>query len=262
MVSRVLVHQTFGTLPVLLSVELEWVQPGVRFEARPGLNASQVGLEDFALLPSVESARLVATHLILPEVAVTATNTGAIAMHTPVRPDEVETSPVRLFHVSSTAEFLARATLREFYGITPSAWQTEASATAGVVVLEGVDALAEPEAGFSEDLVRAWFILTGRAVVTHVLLAPLGATESERQAVVASFREVLSVSSERRRDLRAVITEQAGLTRERVTAALLSQRYSMTPGDLQSLIWLIRRGAPGTNITPVDSLPILWPADG
>ena len=47
---------------------------------------------------------------------------GAVAMRTPVRPDAIGTTPVRLFDTSSGAELLARATLTPFYGIDPASW--------------------------------------------------------------------------------------------------------------------------------------------
>ena len=110
------------------------------------------------------------------DVAVIADGNGAIAMRTPVRPDEVEATPVRLLDTSGIAELLARATLRPFYGIEPTGWVRDGdspeAARAEVVIVEGAEALREPEAGFSEDLSRAWFILTAQPVVSHVLLVP------------------------------------------------------------------------------------------
>ena len=71
---------------------------------------------------------------------------------------------------------MARATLKPFYGIEVTGWVRDAeapeAARAEAVIVEGTEALREPEAGFSEDLCRAWFILSGQPLVSHVLLAP------------------------------------------------------------------------------------------
>lgn len=258
MTSRFLIHDTFATAPFTLPIQLEWIQPSRNPELKRSLAASDIGIDDFALAPAIEVARLLETHIVLPQVAVISTGSGPVSVQTPVRPDEVIDAEVRLLDCSSVAEFLARATLNEFYGISVRRWSAQPSASAEVVVLEGADALAEPEAGFGEDLVRAWFILTGRAAVTHLLLAPVGASESERNDISTSLQQAIAVAGERRRDLRAVLTAQSKLPRERVTAAILSQRYQLTREDVQSLIWLIRRGSAGTDVSPVEELPILW----
>src|SRR3712207_7483724 len=58
----------------------------------------------------------------------------------------------------SLAELLARATLKPYYGIEPASWVRDGDSSdavrAEVVVVEGAEALREPEAGYSEDLSR------------------------------------------------------------------------------------------------------------
>ena len=81
-----------------------------------------------ALVPSAEIAKLQSTHAVVPGVAVISESHGFIAMRVPVRPDEVGSTGVRLYGVSSTAEVLARATLESFYGIVPSSWTEDDSA--------------------------------------------------------------------------------------------------------------------------------------
>src|SRR4051812_37274374 len=80
----------------------------------PGLTATRVGPDDLALIPSAEVLRLQTSHEIVSDVAVVADAVGAVAMRTPVRPDEVEAPLVRLFGSGGTAEMLARATLAPF----------------------------------------------------------------------------------------------------------------------------------------------------
>ena len=97
------------------------------------------------------------------------------------------------------------------------------------MIVEGADALRPPEAGFSEDLVRAWFILTGEPVVSHLLVAPKGAARAEIEPAIALLEQARQVGHERRRELRGSVTERAGLDRDRVQPspcrpALLARR--------------------------------------
>ncbi len=114
-------------------------------------------------------------------------------MRSPVRPDEIDSASILLYDVSGTAELLARATIWPFYGIKAAAWSTEANGSAAITIVDGIAALEPVEAGFSEDLVRAWFILTDQPVVTHLLAVPANAPEDD----VAQVR----VSCCRRRSL-------------------------------------------------------------
>ena len=127
-------------------------------------------------------------------------------MRTPVRPDEVESTPVRLLDTSGIAELLARATLRPFYGIEPTAWvrasDSPEAARAEVVIVEGAEALREPEAGFSEDLSRAWFILTAQPAVSHLLLVPSALRPADLTSVLTFLAAAKTAGLARRREWR------------------------------------------------------------
>ena len=175
---RLLIDETFATATYTVPITSGWVSPpdGITVEIANRLTTDSASEESIVLAPASEILRLQQTHQVAADIAVIADGNGAIAMRTPVRPDEVEATPVRLLETSGVAELLARATLRPFYGIEPTSWvrdgdQPEA-ARAEAVIVEGAEALREPEAGFSEDLSRAWFILTAQPVVSHVLLVP------------------------------------------------------------------------------------------
>ncbi|HWV25139.1 MAG TPA: hypothetical protein VNZ58_13185, partial [Thermomicrobiales bacterium] len=95
-----------------------WVETEVPFEIRKGLRAADIGPSDVALIAGPEAAMLGETHVIDPAVAVVAEGISAIVMRTPVRPDGVEETPIRLLDVGPTAEVLMRALLRPYFGIT------------------------------------------------------------------------------------------------------------------------------------------------
>ena len=175
---RLLIDDTFATATYTVPITSGWVSPpdGITVEIAHRLtDGFRIG-GGIVLAPASEILHLQQTHEVAGDVAVIADGNGAIAMRTPVRPDEVEATPVRLLDTSGVAELLARATLRPFYGIEPASWVRDddapEAARAEVVIVEGAEALREPEAGFSEDLSRAWFILTAQPVVSHVLLVP------------------------------------------------------------------------------------------
>src|SRR5919112_1882522 len=175
---HVLIEETFATATYTVPITSGWVSPpeGITVEIVNCLTADSVTEENLTLAPASEILRLQQTHQVVGDVGVIADGNGAIVMRTPVRPDEVEATPVRLLDTSGIAELLARATLRPFYGIEPTGWVRESdspeAARAEAVIVEGAEPLRDPEAGFSEDLSRAWFILTAQPVVSHVLLVP------------------------------------------------------------------------------------------
>lgn len=245
---RLLLHETLSTLPFTLAFAEGWLHPGegVTVEARPELAAADLGPDDAALLPTPEAGLLVESHPIAPAVACVAGSAGAVSLRTPVRPDEVERTPVRLAGVSSAAELLARATLRAFYGIEPAHWERGESAAAQAVVLEGVAALRPAEAGFAEDLARAWFILTAVPFVSHVLVVPDADADAVAARVVALLTESRATAHERRRGWRQPYVEREGIPRDRFDEVLNGQRYALEPDDRRALTALLSHGGRGT----------------
>ena len=244
---RLLLHDTLATLPFTLAFAEGWIAPpaGLAVERRPELPALALGPGDAALLPTPEAALLAASHPIAPAVACVFDHAGPVSLRTPVRPDEVERTPVRLTGVSSAAELLARGTLRAFYGIEPAGWERGEGAAAQAVVLEGVAALRPAEGGFAEDLARAWFILTALPFVSHVLVVPEGNAGAAARAIDA-LEAARAAAHERRREWRQPYVQREGIPRERFDEVLGGQRHALEPADRRALTALLSHGARGT----------------
>jgi predicted solute-binding protein len=168
-----------------------------------------------------------------------------------VRPDEIESTPVKLLDSGGAAELLARATVQPFYGITPTAWirddDAPNAASAEVVIVDGAEALREPEAGFSEDLARAWFILTAQPVVSHVLVVPKALSGDETEHLVRFLTDARSVGLERRREWRSPLAEREGVGRDRASAFWAAQRFTLAADDRPALLNLLAQGSRGTS---------------
>jgi hypothetical protein len=245
---RLLIADTFATAAYTIAIQSSWVATPatVALEIISGLRAADIGDADSALLPAGGFPTMHESHLIVPAVALIADGQGAIAMRTPVRPDEVEATPVRMLETSETALVLARATLRPFYGIEVTRWITEAgdpdTAQAEVVIVEGAEALRDPEGGFNEDLCRAWFILNNQPVVTHVLAIPRELPLPESQDVTSFLVQARSEGLDRRKEWRSDHAERQGVSSSRAGAFWAAQRYELRPEDQTALIALLQRG--------------------
>lgn len=245
---RLLLDETFATATFTLPISAAWVDAPTGFEVHiaSGLTAEQVGTNDSALIPSGSILHLQQSHEVAPEIAVVADGQGAIAMRTPVRPDEVEATPVRMLETSETALLLARATLQSFYGIEATRWISDAGdpdiARAEVVIVEGAEALREPEGGFSEDLCRAWFILNAQPVVTHVLAIPRELPQTDRRAVTSFLTLVRTEAERRRQEWRSDYAARQGVASARAGAFWAAQRYELRPEDRAALVTLLQRG--------------------
>lgn len=248
---RLLIDDTFATKTYTTPITSGWIStpPEIDGSLVPHLTADEITPDDAALIPSSELQTLHATHDVFPGVAVIADGVGAIAMRTPARPDEIDATPIRLLDTGGTAELLARATVQPFYGITPTAWIREddapEAARAEVVIVEGAEALREPEAGFSEDLTRAWFILTAQPVVSHVLVVPRELHAADTRQVVQFLDEARSLGSERRRDWRPQLADREGVGRDRASVFWTAQRLTMEAADRRALLDLLAQGSTG-----------------
>ena len=250
---RLLIDDAFATKIYTVALASGWLSApdGVDVSLAQRLSGDDVATDDAALIPSSELRKLHATHDAIPAVAVIADGVGAVAMRTPTRPDEIEATPVRLLDASGGAEMLARATLQPFYGITPTDWirddTTPGAALAEVVIVEGAEALREPEGGFSEDLSRAWFILTALPVVSHVLDVPRDLPDQESRQIGQFLAAARALGTERRRDWRPQLAAREGIGRDRASAFWAAQRLSMGPDDRRALLDLLAQGSRGTS---------------
>jgi hypothetical protein len=253
---RLLIDDTFATATYSRPIISGWVSPpeGITVEIAHRLTANAATEESAVLVSASEILRLQQTHQVAGDVAVIADGNGAIAMRTPVRPDDVEATPVRLLETSGLAELLARATLRPFYGIEPTGWvrdgDSSEAARAEVVIVEGAEALREPEGGFSEDLSRAWFILTAQPVISHVLLVPRALPPADLTNISAFLDAARTEGLVRRREWRPELADREGVGRDRASAFWAAQRLKLEPADRQPLLDLLHKGSRGTSDPP------------
>lgn len=256
---RLLLDNVFVTAPIVHPFAAGWVEapPDLTVEAVQGLRAGAVGSGDVALVPLPEVAYLQTSHQIVPDIAVVAGNAGMIAMRCPVRPDEIGITPVRLWQVDGSAEILARATLRAFYGIHASGWFRTEAEPAEVVIVSGAAAVQAPEAGFSEDLCRAWVILTGMHAVDHVLVAPIAADRESLGPALTFLAALQATGQERRRELRREIAEPFGLDRDRLAEVQNAYTFALDAEDQRSALLLLRQGIPGSAYPPVGDVTFL-----
>lgn len=222
---------------------------------RDRLTAADVGAADFALIPTPEITLLTGTHAVDPGFGVTVAESGAIAMRAPIRPDEIEEASILLYETSSTAELLARATIWPFYGIKASAWTSEPDGTSAITIVDGLAALEPVEAGFSEDLVRAWYILTEQSVVTHLLAMPVDATDEEVEQTRTRLGDAVTAGYAARRDMRRGLQANSSVEGDRLVEFFAGLRYDLDNDDRMAAYSLIARGSGGTRFPLIREIP-------
>lgn len=253
---RLLIDETFATSTYTHPITSGDITPpeGLEVTLVPRLGPESVGAQDAALLASPGVLYLQDSHVIVPGIAVVAQDTGAAAMRVPVRPDEIEATPVRLLDTGLLAEWLARALLRGYYGIEATAWLRESNdpavAQAEVVIVEGAEALREPEGGLSEDLVRAWYILHNQFVVSHLLLLPRDAAQTDADQVIAFLAAARDSGLASRREWRPALAEREGILSARAGAFWSAQELALDADDRASLLLLLNEGRRGTSAPP------------
>jgi hypothetical protein len=230
-------------------------EPGVDVSIRDRLTAQNVGPGDFALISTAELALLAETHRAHPGFGVWMSEAGAIVMRAPVRPDEIETASILLYHISGTAELLARATIWPYYGIKASAWTTEADGSSAITIVDGIDALEPVEAGFREDLVRAWYIMTEQPVVTHLLAMPAQAPVDDVVTIGSLLSKAFAAGYAERRDVRKALLADSSVESEQLVAFLGSVQIELDDRSRAAAYSLIARGAGGTQYPLIREIP-------
>jgi len=246
-----LIDDTLTTAFVSIPISERWIEPGVDVRLLTNLPASEVGTGDVALIAAAEATLLGESHVIASSVAVVFDGVGPIAMRTPVRPDEVDNVIVRLLDVGPTGEVLLRALLRPYFGITAGGFARSdddpGAGDAQMVVVDGAPGLSQPESGFQDDLVRDWFVLTGEAVVSHVLVVGVEAIARGAVAEVDALRHAISTGQERRKDVRRIAADRWGVTDRETFAEMTNrQRFELSQADRHSLATMIARGTWGS----------------
>ncbi len=233
-----LLDDAFAALPLVEAVRANLIQGGFEFSVVAGLKGSDVGPEDSALIAAGEFGHVQTTHKVNPALAVVFDRTAPVALRTPVRPDNIERTPIQLIDVSSSDELLARATLDPFFGITPAGFFREPTEDAQAVVVGGPLALSPPEAGFSEDLGKAWYILTEAPFVSHIVVTPQGSAGESNLA----FEALKGQAETSRRAIRGRISEATGIDKETLLALYPQTRFSLADADRRALLMLLQLG--------------------
>ncbi|CAN5780362.1 hypothetical protein BH23CHL5_BH23CHL5_23350 [soil metagenome] len=241
---------------------LGWVETESDVRLVRHLSATQVGSEEIALVPGPEFSLLVDSHMVCPDIAVVSSAYAAVSMRSPGRPDSFEEAVVSLFDTSATGELLARALIWPYFGIRVSGWTDGPDAAAQISIIEGPEAIVDPEAGYAEDLGHAWFVMTGMPVVSHVLVAPRRCDSETLQRAIEAFRASQRVAHERRRELRLILDERLGVPRERFVSYFAQQQYHLCEADKRAFAALMVKGAGGSRYLPIsriafsDDLPV------
>lgn len=239
---RLLIDDSLATSPLVEALRGEFVSLDIDTEIHFALTGAGVEAGDAALIPAGEYGALIETHAIEPDLAVVFDRIGPVALRTPVRPDGVEQTPIRLVDASSSAELLARATLDPFFGITPSGFFRDEAPDAEAVVIEGIGALAPPESGFSEDLAKAWYVLTSEPYVSHLLVSPIALDDAARSSLLAAAAALREAAIEHRRAVRTRIVAATGLDRDALIALFNATRWSLDSSDRRALLMLLQLG--------------------
>jgi hypothetical protein len=246
-----LIDDTLATALVAVPLAQGWVETAIPVSVRQDLRASDVTSGDVALISVAEATLLTETHILIPEVAVVLDGIGPIAMRTPVRPDGVEDTVVRLLDIGPTAEMVTRAMLRPYFGITATSFATSdespGAASAQVVILDGANGLTQPESGYHEDMAKHWFVFTGQALVSHVVAIGVHAEANGARAEVEALQAAVAIGQERRRDVRGIVAERWDIDDRDALAEMTNrQRFAMTASDRNSLANLVARGTWGS----------------
>ena len=190
-------------------------------------------------------------HAIHPGVGIVARDRGVIMLQSPVRADELNAPTIWLRSSSRTTELVARTTAGPFFGFRPKAWVADGSGEADAVVTDEAAALVPLEMGFREDLTRAWFIITGLPLVTHVLAIPQGAEQETVAAVADWFAEAGSLDRDGRNAVRARVADETGVPLDVLTDLQTSLRWTMTVDDRRSVAELFARAGVASQVGPI-----------
>jgi hypothetical protein len=252
------VEDNLTTALIAEPIRQGWLEPSEGLELVPVLTAEAVAQADaMALLGSIDGCLLADRFTIITDIGVASRHNGAVALRSAVRPDELNDVTIGLDSVSRTAEAIARATVARFFGVTVSGWSREAAATEAEVLEHNDAFIEEPEPAVVNDLVRAWFIMSGLPVATHVLVVPneLLANDPESVAsVVDQLKTAASTGVERRREIRRNLHEHFPGDRDRLVAFHTEQSLSLTKTVRKGWLDLLRRVGHAMSLPAPDAL--------
>ncbi len=251
---RLILDDGLDTTMLVEPFRLGWVENESEVQLSHRLRAEEVGSEDIALVPAPEFSLLVDTHVVCPDIAVINSAFAAVSMRSLDRPDSFEEAVVSFNGTTATGELLARALIWPYFGIRVSRWIDGPDATAQITVVEGPEAIVDPEEGYAEDLGRAWFVMTGMHVVSHVVVVPRGCSAETLQVAIEPLRASQRVAHERRRELRLILDEKLGVPRDRFVSYFAQQQYQMGEPDRAAFAALMVKGAGGSRYLAISRI--------
>lgn len=255
-----LIDQTLATALLTEPIARGWADAGDQVDLVPNLTAEMVAERGAAaLVNSVDAAYLADRYAIVTDLAFVSHHHGAIAVWTPTRPDEIDHAIAGLNDVSRTAEAVARATITRFYGFQVTGWD-RTGVSGDITIHEGLSALQPPSRGHMGDLVRAWFILSGFPLPTHLLVVPRElATNApdEVDDLVTRLQAALATGIERRREIRRNLADDHGLDRELLSNFHADQTTKASKTVRKAWLDLIRRTSRAMKHPSLDDLMII-----
>jgi hypothetical protein len=201
----------------------------------------------------IETARIAAMpeYSVHPDVGISMRDRGVVAMMSPVRPDELDRPTIRVWTSGPTAELLARATVAQYFGFRPERWVDSADNAAEAVIVDEVAAIGPLESGHREDLVRAWFVLTGLPFVSHVLAVGPDADPDEVATVADWFESSGALDRDQRRAVRERIAAESGASLDEVATLLTGLRWTMGVDERRAVAELFSRSGVAGQVGPV-----------
>jgi predicted solute-binding protein len=130
-----------------------------------------------------------------------------------------------------------------------------ADGASAITIVDGLAALEPVEAGFSEDLVRAWYILTEQSVVTHLLAVPAEASDEEVDAVRSRLTDAAAAGYAARREVRRALQANSSVETDRLVEFFAGIRYDLDADDRAAAYSLIARGSGGTRYPLLREIP-------
>lgn len=240
-----------STIRVADSILTAYLSASVDALAAAGIRpATGSDASDFAV---IETGAIGAwpNHVIHPDVGIVTRDRGTIALQSAVRADELNAPAIRIRSSSRTTELVARSTAGPFFGFRPRAWLADDSAEAEAVVTDEAAALVPLETGFREDLTRAWFIITGMPLVTHVLAAPQDSDPAQVAAVVNWIAGAGGLDRDELTSVRARLADQTGVPLETLTELLTGLRWTLEVDDRRSVAELFARAGVASRVGPI-----------
>ena len=240
-----------ATIRIADSVLTSYLAASVGALAEAGVRL--VTKSDEAGLAVIESGAIGAwpEHAIHPDVGIVVRDRGTIALQSAVRADELNAPRIWLRSRSRTTELVARSTAGPFFGFRPRAWVADDSVESDAVVTDEAAALLPLEMGFREDLTRAWFIITGLPLVTHVLAIPQGADATQVAAVAGWFSGAGLLDDDSKQTVATRLADETSVPIDTLTELLSSLRLTMDVDERRSIAELFARAGVASQIGPI-----------